>query len=397
MDISKRGGGISPSVTLEISAKAKAMKAGGASVVAFTAGEPDFNTPDHIIAAAKRALDEGKTKYTPTAGIAELRKAIAEKFLKDNGLSYGESDIVVSDGAKSSLYHALAAVVDEGDEVIIPAPYWVTYVEQVKLVGGVCKIVNTTEKSGYKLIKSDFERAITPKTKCLILNTPCNPTGAVYGEDELKDVAEVVERYGLTVISDEIYEKLIFDGKKHISIASVSDYMKDNTIVVNGVSKTYAMTGWRIGYLAAPTKVAKTIAALQGHTTSNACSFAQYAAVEALTGKESEKFVEKMTSEFDGRRKLLVSSLENIGAEFIYPQGAFYVFMKTEKYYGKSFNGKAIEGSVDFADALLDFGVAVIPGAAFGADGFIRLAYTVSEGDIVLGAQRIGKFIANLK
>lgn len=396
MRVSKKVASIEPSVTLEISAKAKALKKEGKDIVAFTAGEPDFNTPEYIIKEAEKALYEGKTKYTPTSGIPELKKAIVKKLREENGLCYEEGNIVVSSGAKSSLYHALCAIVDEGDEVIIPAPYWITYVEQVRLAGGVCKIVNTDEKSGYKLTSEQFEGAINEKTKCVLLNSPCNPTGVVYSKEELEGLARVAEKHGVEIISDEIYEKLVFEGEKHVSIASLSEYAKNHTIVINGVSKTYAMTGWRIGYMACPTKeIASAVAAMQGHTTSNACSFAQYASAVAISG--GTEFIDYMTSEFDKRRRLLVKGLSKIdGIKLVYPKGAFYVFANVSAFYGKQFEGQRISGSVSFADALLKRGVAVIPGLAFGDDDSIRLAYTVSCDDIEKGVRGIERFISEL-
>lgn len=396
MKISNRVGKIQPSVTLEISAKAKALKKAGADVVAFTAGEPDFNTPEFIIKEAVQALYDGKTKYTPTAGIPELKKAIVEKLAKENGLYYKEENIVVSTGAKSSLYHAFSAILDEGEEVIIPAPYWITYVEQVNLAGGVCKIVNTDEKSGYKLTKAQFEDAITPKTRCVLINSPCNPTGVVYTKEELLDIAEVAEKHGVEIISDEVYEKLVFDGEKHVSIASLTPYAKDHTIVINGVSKTFSMTGWRIGYMACPVEVAKAVSAMQGHTTSNACSFAQYASASAIAVGDGE--VIPMVEEFDKRRKLLYEGLSSIdGVKVVYPKGAFYVFADVSAFFGKSYDGVEIKGSVSFADQLLKCGVAVIPGLAFGDDNSVRLAYTVSLNDISRGVEKIKGFISALK
>ncbi len=396
MELSKRVKSIQPSVTLEISAKAKALKKEGKDIIAFTAGEPDFNTPDYIIKEAERALIEGKTKYTPTAGIPELKRAIVKKLKEENGLDYKESNIVVSAGAKSSLYHAFEAILDEGDEVVIPAPYWITYVEQVGLAGGVCKIVNTDEKSGYKLVKEQLEGAITPKTKCVLINSPCNPTGVVYSKEELLGIAEIAEKYGLIIVSDEIYEKLVFDGEEHVSIASLTPYAKENTVVINGVSKTYAMTGWRIGYLACEENLAKAISAMQGHTTSNACSFAQYASATAISG--GHEFVDYMVREFDYRRKALVEGLSAIdGIKMIYPKGAFYVFMDVSAFYGKEYGGKKITGSVSFAEALLKGGVAVIPGLAFGDDKSVRLAYTVSGEDIYRGIDKIKAFISELQ
>ena len=392
MKLSKRVSSIQPSVTLEISAKAKALKKEGKDIVAFTAGEPDFNTPDYIIAEAKKALEEGKTKYTPTAGIPELKKAIVKKFKEENGLEYKESNIVVSSGAKSSLYHAFEAILDEGDEVIIPAPYWITYVEQVCLAGGVCKIVETNEKSGYKLVSEQFESAINPKTKCVLINSPCNPTGVVYTKEELLEIAKIAEKHNLIIISDEVYEKLVFDGEEHVSIASLTPYAKENTIVINGVSKTYAMTGWRIGYLACEESLAKAISAMQGHTTSNACSFAQYASATAISG--GQDFIADMVAEFDCRRKILHEGLCSIdGVKVVFPKGAFYVFADVSAFFGKSYNGKKITGSVSFAETLLDCGVAVIPGLAFGDDKCVRLAYAVSREDIARGVDKIKTFV----
>ena len=395
MKVASKVGRIEPSVTLEISAKAKAMKSEGKDVVAFTAGEPDFNTPEYIIKAAEDALRSGKTKYTPTAGIPELKKAIVEKLKRENGLDYAPENIVVSSGAKSSLYHAFCAILDEGDEVVIPTPYWITYVEQVRLAGGVCKIVETDEKSGYKLTSEQFERAITPKTRCVLINSPCNPTGVVYTKDELLAIAQVAEKYGVAIISDEVYEKLVFDGEEHVSIASLTPYAKENTIVINGVSKTYSMTGWRIGYMACPKEVAKAVSAMQGHTTSNACSFAQYASAVAISG--GDEFIVDMVKEFDSRRKLLYQGLMQIdGVKVVYPKGAFYVFADVSAFFGKSYQGKKITGSVSFADLLLGKGVAVIPGLAFGDDKCVRLAYTVSSADILKGIEGIKSFISEL-
>ena len=292
--VSKKVSSIKPSLTLEITAKAKKMKASGVSVIGFGAGEPDFNTPDYIINAAKHALDIGFTKYTPASGMQELKVAICNKFLNDNGLTYEPSQIVISSGAKSSLYHAICAIVDEGDEVILPSPYWLTYPELVSLAGGKTVFVYTKPENGYKITAEEFEKAITAKTKCFILNSPNNPTGAVYSEEEIKALARVAEKHNLYVISDEIYEKLVYGGAKHYSIAATSEYMKEHTVIVNGMSKTYSMTGWRIGYIAAPIEIAKAVSSMQSHTTSNACSIAQYASVAALEPVESEKFVAKM-------------------------------------------------------------------------------------------------------
>ena len=396
--ISKKVSGIKPSLTLEITAKAKKMKASGISVIGFGAGEPDFNTPDYIINAAKHALDIGFTKYTPASGMQELKVAVCDKFKKDNGLDYQPSDIVISSGAKSSLYHAICALVDDGDEVILPSPYWLTYPELIGLAGGKTVFVETKSENGFKITAEELEKAITPKTKCFILNSPNNPTGAVYSEEEIKLLAKVVEKHGLYVISDEIYEKLVYGGAKHYSIASCSEYLKEHTVIVNGMSKTYSMTGWRIGYIAAPAAIAKAVSSMQSHTTSNACSIAQYASVEALKSPESEAFVCNMQRVFDDRRKYMMHRLSDIsGVKFTEPQGAFYIFVDVSSVYGKSYEGQVIDGSLAFADAALKKGVAVVPGAAFGNDGCIRLSYATSMDDIREGLNRLEAFIKEVK
>lgn len=398
MSISKKVKEIAPSLTLEITAKAKKMKADGISIIGFGAGEPDFNTPEYIINSAKKALDTGFTKYTPAAGMLELKNAVCAKFLKDNGLKYEANQIVISSGAKSSLYHAICAIVDEGDEVILPAPFWLTYPELIKLAGGKCVYVSALKENGYKMTAEQFENAITDKTKCLILNTPNNPTGAVYSEEEIKAIAEIAQEKGIYVISDEIYEKLVYDGEKHYSIAQYSEKMKDLTIIINGMSKTYAMTGWRIGYLAAPLAIAKAISSMQSHTTSNACSISQYASVTALVDPEGEKFIEKMQKVFDERRRLMIEMLKDVkDIVCIEPKGAFYVFVNVQKLYGKSFEGTVINDSLTFADCALKCGVALIPGVAFGSDDCIRLSYAISIEDIKEGLNRLISFINQLK
>ncbi len=398
MSISKKTKQIAPSLTLEITAKAKKMKADGISVVGFGAGEPDFNTPDYIINSAKHALDIGFTKYTPASGTVELKKAICEKFLKDNGLKYEQNQIVISSGAKSSLYHAICAIVDEGDEVILPSPYWLTYPELIKLAGGKCVLVETKKENAYKMTASQFENAITEKTKCLILNTPNNPTGAIYTKEEISAIAKIAEEKGIYVISDEIYEKLVYDGEEHYSIAQYSEKMKELTVIINGMSKTYAMTGWRIGYLAAPIDIAKAVSSMQSHTTSNACSISQYASVTALTDPEGEVFIEKMQKIFDERRKLMYDMLADVkGIECVYPKGAFYVFINIKNLIGKKFDGVTIDGSLTFADCALKKGVAIIPGVAFGNDDCIRLSYATSNEDIVEGVNRLISFINELQ
>ena len=395
--IAKRMTTISPSLTLAISAKAKAMKQAGESVVSFGVGEPDFNTPEHIIEAAKSALDAGQTKYTPSSGLLPLRKAIAEKFKKDNGLDYEPSQIIVSNGAKHSIFNACYALLDEGDEVIIPEPYWLTYPEVVKVCGGVPKYLSCKKENKYKFSAEELKSAITPKTKMLIFNSPSNPTGAVYGEAEVRAIAKVCEEAGIFVLADEIYEKLCYNGVKPFSIAKCSEKMKDLTITVNGVSKTYAMTGWRIGYLAAPKDVAKAIDSFQSHATSNASSISQWATMEALNAPESE--IADMVSVFDKRRAKLLELIAGIdGVQAVEPDGAFYVMLVVGGLYGKSYQGKPITNSIEFADALLEAEkVATVPGVSFGADDCLRLSYSLSEADIEEGLARIKKFVSELQ
>ena len=395
--IANRMSAIAPSLTLAISAKAKAMKAAGESVVSFGVGEPDFNTPEHIIAAAKKALDDGQTKYTPSSGLMPLRKAICEKFKKDNGLDYEPSQIIVSNGAKHSIFNACYAVLEEGDEVIIPTPYWLTYPEVVKVCGATPVYLECAKENKFKFSAEDLKNAITPKTKMLIFNSPSNPTGAVYSEEEVRAIAKVCEEAEIFVLADEIYEKLCYNGVKPFSIAKCSEKMKELTITVNGVSKTYAMTGWRVGYLAAPKDVAKAIDSFQSHATSNACSISQYATIEALQSSEEE--IAQMVNVFDKRRAKLLALISEIdGVQSVEPDGAFYVMLVVGGLYGKSYNGKQINGSIDFADALLDAEkVATIPGVSFGADDCLRLSYSLSEADIEEGLARIKRFVDSLQ
>ncbi len=392
MSITKRISAISPSLTLAITAKAKAMKAEGKSVIGFGAGEPDFNTPQHIIDAAKDALDKGFTKYTPSSGLPSLRKKIAEQFLKEQGLVYDPSQIIVSSGAKHSIFNAMFALVEEGDEVLIPSPYWLTYPEVVKVCGGKSVFIEGHKENHFKISPEDIRRAITPKTKVLIFNSPSNPTGAVYTEEEIRAIGKVVEEAGIWVISDEIYSKLIYDGVKHFSIAGCSEALKERTVVINGVSKTYAMTGWRIGWLAAPKEVAKAIDSFQSHATSNPTSISQYATLAALSGSEEE--LDKMREVFNDRRKFMIERIRAIdGLSCIEPDGAFYIMLVVNKLYGKRFNGRKIGGSMDVADMLLEKGVAVVPGIAFGDDECVRLSYAISKEDIATGLDRIEEFV----
>ena len=394
--VAKRMTTLSPSLTLAISAKAKAMKQAGESVVSFGVGEPDFNTPEHIINAGKKALDNGQTKYTPSSGLLPLRKAICEKFEKDNGLSYEPSQIIVSNGAKHSIFNACYAVLEEGDEVIIPAPYWLTYPEVVKVCGATPVYLNCKKENKFKFTAEDLKAMITPKTKMLIFNSPSNPTGAVYGEEEVRAIAKVCEEAEIFVLADEIYEKLCYNGVKPFSIAKCSEKMKDLTITVNGVSKTYAMTGWRVGYLGAPKDIAKAIDSFQSHATSNACSISQYATMEALASTDEE--IQAMVDVFDARRAKLLQLIAEIdGVQAIEPDGAFYVMMVVSEVYGKKYNGKAITNSIEFADALLESEkVATVPGVSFGADDCVRLSYALSDADIVEGLKRIKRFVEAL-
>ena len=397
MTISKKVKEIAPSLTLEITAKAKKLKSEGVSIIGFGAGEPDFNTPEYINNAAKKAIDIGFTKYTPASGMAELKTAVCEKFKNDNNLCYTPEQIIISSGAKSSLYHAICAIINEGDEVILPSPYWLTYPELVGLAGGKTVFVNTTKDTDYKMTPESFRKAITEKTKALILNSPSNPTGSIYSESEIREIAKICEENNVFVISDEIYEKLVYDGEKHFSIASVNDYMKEHTIVINGVSKSYSMTGWRIGYLAAPLAVAKAISSMQSHTTSNPCSISQYASVTALSAPEGKHFISEMQRTFDERRKYMIERISKMdGVIFNKPKGAFYVFINVSAFYGKKYKGVEISGSLSFADAALKAGVALIPGIAFGDDDCIRLSYAISIEDIKEGLNRIEKFLKEI-
>lgn len=394
--LAARAKGITPSLTLSITAKAKKMKAEGVSIISFGAGEPDFNTPYYIIEAAKKALDEGFTKYTESSGILPLKKAICDKLKNDNNLSYTPKQIIISNGAKHSLYNAFSAIINQGDEVIIPSPYWLTYPELVKLAGGVPVYIKTEKESGFKVTPQQLKNAITPKTKAFVLNSPSNPTGAVYSEEELKAIGTVLEEKEIFIISDEIYEKLIYEGK-HVSIASLSQKLYNYTIVVNGLSKSHSMTGWRIGYIAAAEEIANAIDAIQSHETSNANSIAQYASLEALTNPEGKAFLAKMFDTFNERREFIVKKIKSIkGLDCYRPDGAFYVMTDIRGIIGKSYKGNILKGSVDIAEYLLDFGVAAVPGIAFGDDGYLRLSYAISLEDILEGLERMEKFVNSL-
>lgn len=394
--ISSRAAAIAPSLTLVITARSKAMKAAGEPVISFGAGEPDFNTPGYIMDAAKAAMDEGKTKYTASAGIMPLRQAICNKLKRDNGLDYEPSQIVVSNGAKHAIFNAMFATIEAGDEVIIPVPYWLTYPELVRVCGGVPVYVESSKENGFKVTAEQVKAAITPKTKMLIFNSPNNPTGAVYSEEETKAIAAVCEEAGIYVLADEIYEKLVYEGAKPYSIARCSEKMKDLTLTVNGVSKSYAMTGWRIGYLAAPKDVAKAADSFQSHATSNPNTIAQYATLAALEEPEDE--VAKMIAVYAERRRLMLARIAKIkGVTCVVPSGAFYVMLVVSGLYGKQSGGKTINGSLDFADAILTAEkVAVIPGACFGQDDCIRLSYAFDTQEMLEGLDRIDRFVQSL-
>ena len=389
MGIAKRAMAIKPSPTLATAAKAKAMKSQGIDVVDFGVGEPDFDTPENVKQAGIKAIQSGFTKYTPAGGTDELKEAVVEKFKRDNGLQYEKSQVLISCGAKHSLYNIAEALFDPGDEVIIPSPYWVSYPDQVLLNDAVPVIVETTEEEGFKLSAKKLEKAITKKTKALVLNSPSNPTGLAYDKKTLEEIAAIAVRHKIYVISDEIYEKLIYDGFKHFSIASLGAEIKDLTFVVNGVSKSHAMTGWRIGYAAGPKDVITAMANIQSQSTSNPASISQKAAVEALRGPQD--FIRTMNVEFDKRRKYMVDRLNRIkGMSCLMPVGAFYAFPKVSQLYGNSVGGKRIANSSDLAAYLLEEAkVALVSGDAFGADAYIRLSYATSMENIIKGLDRI--------
>ncbi len=380
---------ISPSLTLAMNTKAKEMKRKGIDVISFAAGEPDFPTPVHVKEAAKRAIDENKTYYTPASGIPELKELVVEKLKRENGLEYGIDQVVINSGAKHSAFNALAVTVDEGDEVIIPAPYWVSYSEMVNILGGRCVFIETKEEKGFKITPADLEKAITEDTKVVLLNSPNNPTGAVYSRDELFELAEVLEDKDLFILSDEIYEKIIYDGREHVSIASYSEKIKEKTIVVNGLSKAFSMTGWRIGYTAGPKEVISAIGKLQGHTSGNPPSISQWAGVGALKGDTS--FIKEWVEEFKKRRDYIVDFLNNTPyISCLKPEGAFYVFPNISQTFGKEFNGYKINDSIDFSNYMLEYGkIATVPGKAFGVDGYIRISFATSMDNIVEGMNRL--------
>ena len=386
MELAQRATILTPSLTLSIDSKAKAMKAEGIDVCGFGAGEPDFDTPEHIKAAAVAALESGFTKYTPSSGTPELRQAIADKFAADNKLAYKPSQIIVSNGAKHSCYNAILATCQPGDEVIIPAPYWLSYPEMVRLAGADPVFVQTKEENGWKMTADEFQDAMTPRTKMVIINSPGNPTGSVYTRQELEGIIEVAADEEILILSDEIYEKLVYDDVEHVSVASLPGAF-DLTITVNGFSKAYAMTGWRLGYLGAPEPIAKAIDAIQSHSTSNPCSFAQKGGLAAIKG--DQQLVSDMREEFNLRRNYMVNRIAAIPrVSVVKPQGAFYVLVNIDQL-GLS--------STNFADRLLSkHHVAVVPGIAFGDDRTVRLSYATSLDIIKKGLDRFEEFCRQL-
>ncbi|MDE7329699.1 MAG: pyridoxal phosphate-dependent aminotransferase [Clostridia bacterium] len=394
MEVSRRISTIAPSMTLAISAKANELKAAGIKVINFGVGEPDFNTPEHICKAAKDALDKGYTKYVAASGLPALKKAVVKKLKTDNNLDYDPSQIIISNGAKHSIFNAIFATINPGDEVLIPKPYWLTYPEVVKSCGGVPEYIYATPRHGYKITAAQVEAAIRPQTKMLIFNSPCNPTGAVYTEKEIRAIAEVCVKHNIVVLADEIYEKLIYGGETHFSIAECSPEMKDLTIVINGVSKSYAMTGWRLGYLACPPAVAKAISSFQSHSTSNVNTMTQYATLAALEG--DDKPMKEMIAAFGRRREKMLEKLDEmkaLGLDYVKPDGAFYVMLLCDKLYGKSYKGVKLNGSMDVADLLLEHKqVAITPGVCFGDDDAVRLSYSLSTADMLEGLSRIADF-----
>jgi aspartate aminotransferase len=387
MKLASRVNQVTPSLTLAIDSLAKEMKKNGEDVCSFSAGEPDFDTPTHIRAAAKKALDEGKTRYGPAAGEAGLRKAIAEKLLRDNQLAYNADNVIVTNGGKQSLYNLIMALIEAGDEVIIPAPYWLSYPEMVTLAGGTSVIVNTSLENQYKITPEQLEAAITPKTKLFVLNSPSNPTGIVYTPEEIAALAEIVVEKDILVVSDEIYEKILYDGAIHRSIASFGPEIFQRSIISNGFAKAFSMTGWRVGYIAGPVEIVKAMTKIQGHSTSNVCTFAQYGAIAAL--ESPQDCIEEMVKAFSERRQYILERVRSLpGLNCPTPNGAFYVFIDISQTGLKS---------RDFCQKLLKTQkVAAIPGIAFGADDCIRLSYATDLKTIEKGFDRIDQFIGSL-
>lgn len=393
--ISARVGGIAESATLAIDAKAKALAAQGNDVVVFGAGEPDFPTPQAIVEAAAEACRDPKNhRYTPVAGLPELREAVAAKTARDSGYAVDASQVLVTNGGKQALYNTFAALLDPGDEVLVPAPYWVTYPESIRLAGGIPVVIETSEESGYRVSVEQLEEKLTAKTKVLLFVSPSNPTGAVYPPEAVAEVGHWAASKGIWVVTDEIYEHLVYGEAHHVSMPVVVPEIADRCVVVNGVAKTYAMTGWRVGWTIAPTDFTKAAANLQSHATSNVCNIAQRAAIEALTG--DLKAVEEMRNAFDRRRRLAVSMLSAIpGVVCPEPEGAFYVFPSFRGVIGQRIGSVVVQSSLHLAEILLEeSNVAIVPGEAFGAPGYARLSYATSDEKVEEGISRIGKLLS---
>ena len=394
MKVSKRAQSVPPSATIAVTALAQQLKAQGKDVVGFGAGAPDFDTPDYIKAAAIEALQAGKTKYTPAAGIPELKKVIADKLKRENGLDYKPEQVIITIGGKHSIYGAMQAVLDPGDEVLMPAPYWVSYPESIKLAEGVMKVLPGNKESGYKITPEQLKNAITDKTAMLVLNSPNNPGGFTYTPDELAALAKVLEGTKVIVLSDEIYERLIYGDTKFVSFASLSEDAYSRTLTLNGLSKVFSMTGWRLGYTAGPVEVIKAMGRLQSHMTSNAVTFCQYAAIAAFEGPADEA-IEKMRVEFERRGKYMYDRLNSIeGITCAEPTGAFYCFPDVSAHYGRNIGSVEIKGSMDFAKALLEqANVALVPGDPFGCDNNVRLSFACATEQIEKGLDRLEKWL----
>ncbi|MFB2010294.1 pyridoxal phosphate-dependent aminotransferase [Flintibacter sp. P01028] len=393
-ELSKIALAVEPSTTMAIDAMFKQMKAEGQNVIGFGAGEPDFPTPDYIKEAGIQAIRNNETKYTPAAGTIELRKAVCQRLKEDCGVDYEYTQIAVSNGAKPCVYVALRALVNPGDEVILPAPYWVSYIELIRMVGGVPVVVEATEAENFKITPEKLAAAITSKTKCMILNNPSNPTGMMYSRQELEAISKVCVEQDIYVISDEIYYGLVYDGGQFVSLAALGEDIKERTLLINGVSKSYAMTGWRIGYVAAPAKIAKVIANFLSHSTGSPCSISQKASALALSA--SQDSIEEMRKAFEERRNYMVERMNQIeGVSCIKPEGAFYVMMNIEKLIGKELHGTVIKDSDDFGNLFLKYGkVAVVPGTGFAAPNFVRWSYATSMENIKEGLDRLERFLA---
>ena len=388
---------IKPSVTLAIAAKAGKLRAEGVDVVNFSAGEPDFDTPEHIKAAAVEALRKGMTKYTDVKGIEPLREAVTQKYQREYGLSYRKEDVLISCGAKHSLYNIFQAIIAPGDEVVIPAPYWVSYSDIAVLAGGVPKFIATSESTGFHMTPEQLSATLSPKTRLLVLNSPCNPTGASYNRDELLAIGRILERHDCLIVSDDIYEKIVYDNFAVHNLVALCPALRERTIIINGVSKTYAMTGWRIGYAIGPNDVISAAGKIQSQSTSNATSIAQAAALEALRGAQDE--VTQMVREFAKRRDVIVEGLNRIpGIRCLKPQGAFYVFPNIAALLNKTANGRTLKTPCDLADYFLEKAqVAVVPGEDFGSNEHIRFSYATALGDIEKGCERIAQAVKTLQ